>query len=204
MLNDRIGGKRQGGRLDRLHELVVVAACAALVGCASYAPPTLDKKSGSYSTIVEVDKGGVLAFETDTDPRRFGTVLLIAESNVYPERFEFFNRQALADLGMLRVQNPGEMAALLDDHGLGRKVDADAVAAFSSKVQPVLVIEVKSQWDGDVRRYVKLRVIDSRDGRVLLEVDHPRLIWMDVDSEAHYPVFNELRRWYSASTAKQG
>jgi hypothetical protein len=34
---------------------------------------------------------------------------------------------------------------------------------------------------------------------VLLKVVNDRTIWMDVDTEAHYPVFNEFRRWVAAS-----
>jgi hypothetical protein len=50
-------------------------------------------------------------------------------------------------------------------------------------------------WDGNVRRDVTLTVVDLSSGKTLLQIDHNKLIWADVDSEAHYPVLNEFNKW---------
>lgn len=185
----------------KLPALLVLAA--GLGACSTYAPVKLDEKTGQYATSTQLDPGATRVWETGVNPKEFKLVLLATQTNVYPLRFEFFARSALFDLGLKRVLNVGEMAALLEDKGLGDKVDPESIRKLSNSGLPVLVVDMRSTWDGDVRRYVTLKAIDGRNGKTLLSLDHPKLIWMDVDPEAHLPVFNALRNWYQTSSGNK-
>ncbi len=190
-------------KMPRWSRLSLALLAGLASACSTYAPITLDAKSGQYNTTTQLDAGATRVWETGTQPAQFRVVLLNTQTNVYPLRFEFFVRSVLSDLGVRRVLNADEMAALLADRGLGRKVDADSLRKLSEAGLPVLVVDMQSRWDGDVRRHVTLKATDARNGKTLLWIDHPRTVWMEVDGEAHLPVFNALRKWYLASSGRQ-
>lgn len=181
--------------------------CLGLAGCASYAPVQVDQKTGMYSTTTELDKSAIREYDTTVDLQAFRFVYLNANSNVYPGRFEFFVRNALADLGVTQVLNQDELVAFVKAHPKLKDVssvnDPLAIKKVSEAVGPILMVEFNSIWDGDVRRYVTLKITDASTGRKLLHVEQDKLIWMSVDPEAHYPVLNVLRQWVKACSNKK-
>lgn len=179
----------------------------AMSGCATYAPIQVDPKSDLYSTATDLDKSAIREYDTSIDPQIFRFIALNANSNVYQARFEFFVRNALSYLGIKQVLNQDELAAMVKMHPRLKDVtsttDSLAIKKISDTIGPMLFVDFNSTWDGDVRRYVSLKIVDGSTGRVLLRIEHPKLIWANVDSEAHYPVLNALRQWFKASTNKK-
>ena len=181
--------------------------CGVLGGCASYQPVQVDPKTDLYATTTQLDDSAIREYDTSVDPAKFRFVALNANSNVYPARFEFFTRTALADLGIKQVLNQEELVAMVKMHpklgSINAINDPLAIKKVSDTVGPIMLIEFSSAWDGDVRRYVTLKITDASTGRTLLRVEHPKPIWVSVDPEAHYPVLNALRQWVKASTKKK-
>jgi hypothetical protein len=182
----------------------VVLCLIFLGGCqSSYRPLKIDSKTSFYPTTTELDAGATTVFSTSTDPATFPIILLSTSANLRSQVFEFMMRDALAQAGMIKVFTPVEFMALAKSKGidLGNRNQIDAtVVEFSSRIVPVLAITYDLQWDGDVRRYSRLKVVDGRSGQALLELNQNRLIWADADSEAIYPVLNQLRKWIKASS----
>jgi hypothetical protein len=186
--------------MRRLFLFVCIGACAIVqAGCAHYTPPKVDSKTGMYGAMASVAPGDIQKRETNVDLRKFRFVYLITQTNLYPARFEFFTRSALARMGFKNVLNQEEVAALVTEtpelSSLQSEQAQIAVRHLSERAGPVLLVYVRSMWDGDVRRYVNLEVVDLSDGRTLLKLHHEKLIWIDVDAEAHYPVLNEFKKW---------
>lgn len=184
--------------------LCSLLACVMLSGCAhQYVPLQLDEKSLAYPTSTQVDPGGVLAYNTQVNPKIFPVVLLVANSNNRASIFEFTMRTALAQLNATDVFNPAEFRKFAADRHVvldGDKLDGTAIQRFSNTVAPVLLVEAVYRFVGDARMMVGVRVTDGRTGTVLLAVNHPRTVWNNFDSEALYPMLNQLRRWYLASS----
>lgn len=193
--------------MNKLHHVVTLSMLAlSLGGCASfYTPPQVNPQTGQYLTSTELDQSAIREYETSIDPRKYKFISLQANSNIHPKRFEFFVRNALADLGLKQALNQDELVALVKSHpklsSLTSINDPLSIKKISETVGPILMVECVSTWDGDVRRYVTLKITDASSGKILLRVEHPKLIWMDADTEAHYPVFNVLRRWFKESTS---
>ncbi|HVL59441.1 MAG TPA: hypothetical protein VM491_23350 [Burkholderiaceae bacterium] len=146
-----------------------------------------------------------LSFDTTVDPKSFPIVLLAAGTPVRPAGFEFTVRSALAQLGLTRVYNVGEFRRLAHDlrfAGADDTVNAALVRRFSQEIAPVLVVEATNIPFGEARMRFDLRVIDGRDAKILLNVNHPRFIWVDHDAEVLRPVLNQLRRWARASAKR--
>lgn len=186
---------------------LAILCFAALGGCASYAPVQVDPKTGLYPTATQLEASAIREYETTVDLSKFKFVALSSSSNVYPARFEFFVRAALADLGIKQVLNQDELVAMVKMHPKLTAVtainDPLAIKKVSDTVGPILLIEFNSVWDGDVRRYVTLKATDASTGKTLLRVEHPKMIWASVDPEAHYPVLNALREWVKANNKKK-
>jgi hypothetical protein len=186
---------------------LVLACTCVLGGCAHYAPPKLDEKTGMYAATASIAPGDIQKRETDVDLSKFRFVFLVAQTNVYPARFEFFTRAALARVGFKNVLNQEEVVSLITStpelSSIKSVSDPLALRQLSDLVGPSLLVQVKSIWDGDVRRYVTVNVVDLSDGRTLLQLHHEKLIWMDVDSEAHYPVLNEFKKWVDQCSANR-
>lgn len=180
--------------------LAALLLTCGLGACGTYLPLKLDPTSNRYPTGTHLSPDATLIRETGVDPREFKVVLLMADTNVFPKRFEFFARTALFDLGLKRVLNGTEIRWLLEDRGLGNVVDDDSIRRLSASGLPVLVLELQSRWDGSVTYHVTLRATDGRNGKTMLSIDHRKVVRMDVDPEAHLPVFNALRQWYQTSS----
>ena len=185
---------------------LAVAALLTIAGCAQYAPPKIDPKTGQYSTIAEIDKSSYREYVTDVDPRNYRFVALATNSNIYPGRFEFFIRNALAELGTTRVLNRDELVQLARQHpklqNLTSISDPLALKHVSEVAGPMLLIRVDSLAPTGALRIMRLLVTDATTGRVLLRIDHRKTVWLDADSEVHLPLLNALRQWYLASTGK--
>lgn len=183
--------------------LVVIVSIA---GCAQYAPATLDPKTGQYNTYVEIDKSAYREYVTDVDPRSYRFVALDARSNVYPARFEFFVRKALADLGSPRVLNVKELVQLVRMHpqlqNLTSVSDPLTLKRISEVTGPTLLVMIDSLAPTGAARLMRLEVTDAASGRVLLRLEQRKTIWMDADAEVNLPLLNALRQWYLASTGK--
>ncbi|MES2946444.1 MAG: hypothetical protein V4772_26550 [Pseudomonadota bacterium] len=177
-----------------------------LVGCASYQPVQVDPKTDLYNTATKLEDSAIRENDTSADLAKYRFVVLNTRSNVYPARFEFFIRTALADLGMVKVLNQEELVSLVKMHpklaSMESINDPLAIKKVSDTLGPVLVIDCNSMWDGDVRRYVTLKITDASSGKTFLRIDHPKFIWASVDPEAHYPVLNALRQWVRATASK--
>lgn len=191
--------------------LVLAFAIVFLTGCVGthYVPPTFDQKESRYKAIASVDKDKIAIRDTSVNLRKFKVVYLAVDSNVHPARLEFLLRDVLTRAGLKNIVNRDELIRVVrkreELNGLVQ-FDSDALKKISSSVGPVLLINARSMWDGDVRRYVSVRAIDAESGATLLDLNHPKFIWVHVDGEAHYPVFNELHSWVadSLSPARRG
>lgn len=187
-----------------------IAASAALLSlgaCSTlYQPLKLDDKTGLYATSVQVDPGGVTAFDTSRDPKQYRYVLILTDSNIRPTVFAVTVRQALAQSGLVRVYTPGEFAALASDRGITSpdgQISSEMVQRFSREVGSVLVIDYRYQFLGDAHFIGQLSAVDASTGATLLRVNHPRTNWSNADTEAMYPVLNELRKWLKQSSKGQ-
>lgn len=178
---------------------IPAVALILLSGCASYAPPSIDKETGRYSEIVPLEAGAIEKKKTNVDLSKYRFVYLNAETNVYESRFEFFVREALVGFGFKHILNQDELIALVSSDkettDLASLSDPLAQRKLSNDVGPILYIRFSSRWDGDVRRYVDVEVVDMSSGETLLKINHPKMIWWEVDREAHYPVLNAIKQW---------
>jgi hypothetical protein len=186
----------------------LLLSAVMLTSCAAYAPPTVDPKTGLIGAMASLDEGAIQVRNTNVDLRKFRFVHLSAGTNVYPARFEFFVRAALDRAGFRHVLNTNELTQLVTSDPKLAAVQSinDPVAQrrLSELAGPILRIDFRSQWDGNVRRYVTLSVVDLSTGNELLRIHNPKTIWMEVDSEAHYPVLNEFQKWVDACVSAKG
>ena len=184
----------------------LVCLLATLSGCASYAPPKINDKTGFYETITNLDEAAIRTRNTDVNLGKYRFVHLVSETNVYPGRFEFFTRAALAKNGFTRVLNTDELTELIASNSRFSSIqsisDPVSLRRLAELFGPILQIRFSSRWDGDVRRYVTMTITDLTTGEQLLHIYHSKLIWSDVDAEAHYPVLNEFKKWADACSAK--
>lgn len=163
----------------------------------------VDAKSGLYDTSTQVAPGGIVVAKVRVSPADFGAVLLIADSNRYPSRLEFVARRALGELGYGTVMNLQEWRAWAADSKFevpDDKITGQLLKDFSIRVRPLLIVDVRYGWLGDTQHFGGLRVVDGRTLQSLLVVNHPKGVWMNVDSEVIYPVLNELRKWHREVT----
>ena len=181
------------------HRLATKILATLLVsGCAVYAPPKIDEKTGLYKQTASVQPGAIEKRDTNVDLKKFRFAYLISDTNVYPARFEYFARSPLARAGITRVLNTREMQEWGNQPelaGITSLSDPISQRRLSERIGPILLIQLSSMWDGDVTRNVSLTVTDLSSDKVLLQIRHDKFVWMEVDSEAHYPVFNELKKW---------
>lgn len=184
--------------------LLPLLLAVSLAACSThYQTLKVDDRSGLYPTSTQVDAGGILRFDTSVDPTRSAYVLLVADSNVRPSGFAFTLRSALAQSGITRVYTPEEFKLLAQDKGFQLpedRITAEALRRFSTDHGPVLVVDMSYRFVGDARMRSQLLVGDARSGKLLLRVDHPKLVWSNFDAEALYPVLNQLRRWIKDSS----
>jgi hypothetical protein len=177
----------------------MVLGALFISGCATYAPPKVDEKTGMYKASASLDGGAVEKRDTNVDLKKFRFVYLVTQSNVYPGRFEFFARSALAHAGFTNVLNTQELTEFITETPALSSITSvgDLVSRrrLAQLIGPIMFVQVSSMWDGNVRRDVTLTVVDLSSGKTLLQIDHNKLIWADVDSEAHYPVLNEFNKW---------
>ena len=162
----------------------------------------VDPKTELYPTSVTVDRGGIEAFVTSSDPRSFPVVLLLTESTYRPANFSFMVRDALSQVGITRVYSAREFRAMADDRKfvVGDKLDSEVIKRYSAAIEPILVVSAAYIGAGDANTVTSLSVQDGRTGQMLLKLDHPKMVWWSFDTEALYPVLNELRKWVKAST----
>jgi hypothetical protein len=183
--------------------MIAALSCCALllVGCAAtaYHPLKFDTQSSRYSTSTIIDPNAITARDVNVDLKKFKFVYLQTSSNVFPRRFEFYIRDVLHRAGLKNVVNTAELSAFILDNPKTQDIvstsDTLAQRRIAEKVGPYLLVDIKSQWDGNVRRNVTLTIVDVSNGNTLLQINHPKLIWMNVDGEAHLPIFNELQSW---------
>lgn len=177
--------------------LLTICACAT-----TYQPLKVDPKTELYPTSVTVDPGGIETFATSSNPRTFPVVLLLTESTYRPANFSFMIRDALFQAGVTRVYTSSEFRAMAEDQkfALGDKIDSEVIKRYSATIVPVLVVSASYVNAGDANTVTALSVQDGRSGQMLLKLDHPKMVWWSFDTEALYPVLNELRKWVKAST----
>ena len=186
--------------------LACVLSALLIGGCSTtYKPMVVDPKTGLYDTLSSVSPGGVAIGKTDVAFEDFAAIVLVADSNRYPSRLEFVARKALADLGFRNVINVPELLRWAEDQKFSfspERITLDALRDFSTTVRPVLIVDVRYAWLGDMHHFGGMRVIDGRSGEALLTVNHPKSIFLSVDQEVIYPVLNELRKWHQKVAAK--
>jgi hypothetical protein len=176
-----------------------------VTGCATYGPVRIDEKTGLYKTSTVLKAGAIQKRDTDVNLKKFRFVYLVANSNIYHGRFEFFVRSALARNGFKYVLNKDELTKMITANPKLSSIqsidDPVSLKRLSDLVGPIMRVDFKSQWDGDVSRYITLAITDLSNNNLLLKIYHPKFIWGDVDSEAHYPVLNEIKKWIDDSSA---
>jgi hypothetical protein len=179
---------------------ITILTAILLGGCAVHVPATINE-AGAYDQWGELDKGAVLVRDTTVDPRSFGLVAISATSNFYPGRFEFLTRSALADLGVTKVVNGRELFAYAKNHPKLKDIeslqDSGALKRISAYTGPIMIVEfsavVSGQW------FTRMRVTNGQ-GKVLLLVEHQKLVWGNGNKEAIYPVLNAFRSWFQESS----
>ena len=181
-------------------QLVVLLFIVFLIGgCATYALPSIDEKTGRYSEAAPLEEGAIEKNVTDVDLEKYRFVYLNAESNVHSSRFEFFVREALVRFGFNHILNQTELLDLVTSTEEASEIssisDPLAQRKLSDIIGPILYVEFLSRWDGNASRYVNVQVVDVSTGKVLLKINHPKMIMMEVDSEVHYPVLNAIKDW---------
>lgn len=175
------------------------AALLANACSTTYQPAKVDEQTGLYSAIGSVSPGGVSSSSTPVNFNQYGAIVLVADSNQYPSRLEFVARRALADLGFKNVVNIAELRRWAEDskfHFADDKVTVRDLRDFSASVKPVLIVDIRYAWLGDIHHYAGMRVIDPRNDTALLTVSHPAKLWVSVDQEVLNPVLNEFRKWH--------
>jgi hypothetical protein len=189
--------------LHQILKLALVLLTVSLAACSThYHTLKADELTDLYPTSTQVDPGGILSFDTSVDPRASAYVLLITDANIRPTVFSFTLRSALAQSGITRVYTPEELKRLARDRGFtfpDDKISSESLRRFSTNIGPVLVVDMTYRFVGDARMQSILVVSDGRTGRALLRVDHPKMVWSDFDTEALYPVLNQLRKWVKQS-----
>jgi hypothetical protein len=177
--------------------LLVLASCAT-----TYQPLQVDPRTSQYATSVQVDPGGIETFVTTSDPKSFPVVLLLTDASYRPALFSFMVRDAMAQAGVTGVYTAEEFRAMAEDrrHPAPDRLGSDYIKDFSSSVAPVLVVSATHNNVGGANTLTTLSVQDGRTGKVLLKMNHTRLVWMSFDTEAIYPVLNKFREWVKAST----
>ena len=173
--------------------LVLLAACGT-----TYKPLNLDAKTGMYDTTTQVAPGAVSVSKTKVTPSEFAAVLVVTSSNRYPTRLEFLVRHALLDMGYHNVVNITEFREWARDSSFALSsapLTPATVKAFSSRVSPVLIVDMRFSHVGGTTHQASLRVTDGRSLEPLLQVNHVKTLWASADEEILYPVLNELRKW---------
>ena len=88
-----------------------------LAGCYSvgpvYTPRTIDGKTGLYVSETSFGTRDILKRDVNVDLTRFRFVHLETRTDLYPDRFEFLARAALARMGFTQVVNSRELSDLL-------------------------------------------------------------------------------------------
>jgi hypothetical protein len=192
----------------RLGFLSLLAAINLLSGCGSYAPPKVDDKTGMYKALATVKAGSIRKTDAAVDFNKYRFVLLSPSSNAEPARFEFFVRAALANLGFKHIYNVRELQSLVNSEPQLSQItslsDPLSQQRISERIGPILGVEFSSQWPGGAFRDVSVKVFDLSEGAILYELTHSKMIWIDVDSEAHYPVLNALKEWVLETKTNYG
>jgi hypothetical protein len=182
--------------------LPFVAGCAGI----HYTPPSFDAKAGRYSAIATVERSNIKVRNTAIDISKYKFILLNVQSNVHPARLEYALRDVINRAGFSQVVNKNEFmkfALKSKNPKLAEMTHPDLYKAIASEVGPFLSVEARAIWPGGAQRFVALRVTDIQTGETLLEINHPKTIWISVDGEAHYPIYNELHAWLVEVTNKK-
>ncbi len=194
--------------MNRLGITVTLLSILSLTACGTYSPPKVDTKTGMYKSLATVSPGSIRKTDLPVNFDKYRFVFISPKSNAEPARFEFFIRAELANLGFKHILNIRELQNLVNSESELSKItslsDPLSQQRISEKIGPILGVEVSSQWPGGTTRDVSLRVLDLSATTVLYELRHNKFIWVDVDSEAHYPVLNALREWVMETRANQG
>lgn len=178
----------------------------ALSGCGVHVPGKIND-SGMYDQLANLDKGAILTRDTSVAPRSFALVGISTSSNMFPGRFEFLTRSALADLGVTKVVNGRELLSYAKAHpkllDIESLQDPGALKRIGQQTGPIMLVEFSSISDGNVRRSVRMRVTDVSQGKVLFLVEQTKIVWTNADAETIYPVLNAFRSWYQESDGKR-
>lgn len=183
----------------------LMLACLGLVlgACSTvHVPRAVDGKSGLYATDVEVDPGAVLKFDASFDPMSYKYVVIMAETPIRPSVLSFLGRYVLAQAGIKNVYSLSELADLARDRGLGRsgeRMPDGWMFRLARESGPILIVSLDQSHVGGVRWLMRLNVVDVRSGKRLLQVDHLKQLWANLDEEMLYPVLNELLKWIKKS-----
>jgi hypothetical protein len=193
----------------KIRNLALICCVFLLGGCAAnaYQSPKFDSQTSRYLTSTNIDASAIVVRDVNIDLSKFKFVYLSTNSNVFPGRFEFYVRNVLHRAGLKNVINAGEMSSFILDNPKTQDIvstsDAVALRRIAEKVGPYLLVTLNSYWDGNVRRNVTLKIIDASTGKTLLQINHPKFIWTNVDGEAHLPVFNEIQSWADDTTGRR-
>ena len=184
--------------------LTALGTVSILFGCQTtyYLPLIVDEKSGQYPASRQVEPGGILVFKTGQDPRDFPIIILSTKSNYHPTKFAFQTRSALSQSGFANVYTWEEFRKLSADRGMAidyEVLNTEAIRKFSATYSPVLIVNASFNLLGNSRCNSTINVTEGRTTTSLLEVDYSAYVWNSWDSEGIYPVFNELRKWFSES-----
>lgn len=194
--------------MSRLGIVRLIAVIICLNGCGTYAPPKVDDKTGRYKALAAVSPGNITKTDQQVDLSKYRFVFISPKSNAEPARFEFFVRAALANLGFKHIFNIKELQSLINATPELSQItslsDPLSQQRISDKIGPILGVEFNSHWPGGAYRDVNLKVLDLSSGSLLFGLNHSKMIWLDVDSEAHYPVLNALKEWALETRANQG
>jgi hypothetical protein len=171
-----------------------------LVSCSNtvYGPVKLDEATGAYKTGTKLDEGGLQVQKLGVDLDKYRFVYLHTDTNLNPRQIGFFIRWALAREGLTRVYDTDELTYWVTNDAkfanIASITDPVAQKRLGQLIGPVLKVDYVARWN-EVSQDITLTITDLATGEVLFRVKNARMIWSNVDTEAHYPVLNEFRRW---------
>jgi len=192
---------------------LLITSCF-LHGCASkgfYKPANINEKTGLYDTGSSLEQSDIYKYDTNVDIKKFKLVVLDAQSDLFRNRFEFFVRNSLSEIGVKMIFNKEELSnfvkinpkinskeAILQDID-----DSINIRKISNVIGPILYIKISSNVNGAGRRNIKLDIFDIETDSLLFSAAKDKVIWEDFDKEINYPIMNKMKEWFKQSMYKK-
>jgi hypothetical protein len=196
-------------RADMYKVFVMAVLYIFTTACAgwSFKTPQAGFDEGGYRTSSELDASSIIKYETYPEIEDVEFVVLIAYSSEGNEAYNTFIKSSLQRMGFKSVITELEFINLIKGRGLESTIgnvydwnQLDNMHALSSQFPRYLVIEsLLTNGDRSVLHLNRLRVIDPRASKMLVEFSEVDTLFWDVDREFAYVTVNFLHDWYMDS-----